>query len=113
MQQTFIEIIDLAELDRHCEACGGGRLSLVEEASDPLRVAEERVEGEGEAETEDGAGEERREDRLLLPLHLDCRARQEVARDRDERHEACNERAAASAVRRWGGGQARSGAEGE
>lgn len=71
---------------------------LAEELAHKLRVAGNCVEGEGEAETEDGADEECRKHQLLLQVHLhpvlaQRGARQEVHHDPNEGYAA------------WGGGR--------
>lgn len=72
----------------HDEQRDAAVVQFREQLAHVLRVAAEGVEGEREAETDDGADEERAEDQLLLPLDLDGGAGEEVAGDADERHAA-------------------------
>ena len=62
--------------------------SLAEDATDFLGMAVDGVEHPGEAKAQDGAGEERREDDLLLPAHVGRRTREKPHGDHDERHES-------------------------
>lgn len=72
----------------HDEQGDAAVVELREQLAHVLRMTAERVEGEREAETDDGADEERAEDQLLLPLDLDGGPGEEVAGDSNERNAA-------------------------
>lgn len=72
----------------HDEQRDAAVVQLREELAHVLRVAAEGVEGEGEAQADDGADEEGAEDQLLLPLDLDGGPGEEVAGDAHKGHAA-------------------------
>lgn len=78
---TVETIVEPRHKRTHDQQGDAAIIQLGEEFADELRVTVDRVEHEGEAQTDDGAGEKRAEHDLLLQFDLDRGPHQEVDGD--------------------------------